>query len=142
VTSLILATATRFLVPLMLLFSVFLLLRGHDLPGGGFIGGLIAASAFALYWIAFDLQSARRLLRADPQVLAGTGLLFALASGLPSLLAGGPYLAAKWTVLEIPGDNPVELHVGTPLVFDVGVYLLVTGVLLQIVFTLAEERSE
>lgn len=139
-TSLILATAARYLFPLMLLFSVFLLLRGHNLPGGGFIAGLIAASAFALYWIAHGLDAVRKLLRADPQVLVGVGLLLALVSGLPSLVFGEAYLTARWTAVAILDNG--EFHIGTPLVFDLGVYLLVTGVLLLIVFTLAEERGE
>jgi multicomponent Na+:H+ antiporter subunit B len=140
VSSLILATAARYLFPLMLLFSVFLLLRGHNSPGGGFIAGLIAASAFALYWIAHGLDAVRQLLRADPLVLVGAGLLLALVSGLPSLATGDAYLTAKWMALEIPGTG--EVHLGTPLLFDLGVYLLVTGVSLLIVFTLAEERGE
>ncbi|HYI68762.1 MAG TPA: MnhB domain-containing protein [Skermanella sp.] len=69
--SLILRTATRLLLSLMLLFSFFILLRGHNEPGGGFIGGLIAASAFALHSIAFGPRALRDLLVFDPRSIAG-----------------------------------------------------------------------
>ena len=59
-------TAARLLMPLLLLFSVFLLLRGHNEPGGGFVGGLVAAAAFALYAIAFGTRRARQALVVSP----------------------------------------------------------------------------
>jgi multicomponent Na+:H+ antiporter subunit B len=131
VTSPIFHTAARLLMPLLLLFSVFLLLRGHNEPGGGFVGGLIAAAAFALYGIAFGVQRARHALLVRPLTLLGAGLLLALVSGLPAVLSGKPFLEALWT------SGPVA--VGTPLLFDVGVFLVVTGVVLMMIFTLAEE---
>lgn len=130
-TSQILRSAVRVLMPLLLLFAVFLLARGHNEPGGGFAGGLVAAAAFALYAIAYGVDRARRALLVEPLTLLGAGLLIALASGLPAVLLGQPFLTAQW-VLE-----PVA--VGTPLVFDVGVFLVVTGVVLMMVFNLAEE---
>ncbi len=139
-TSLILATATRFLFPLLLMFSVFLLLRGHDLPGGGFIGGLIASSAFALYWIAFDVAAARRMLAVDPRRLIGAGLLLALASGWIGVFGGKSFLTGTWATIQFPGAGPLPL--GTPLLFDTGVYLLVIGVMMLIITTLAEESHE
>jgi len=77
VASLILSTATRLLLPLLLMFSIFLLLRGHNEPGGGFVGGLVAAAAFALHAIAYSVAATRRLLIIDPRALIGTGLLIA-----------------------------------------------------------------
>jgi multicomponent Na+:H+ antiporter subunit B len=136
-TSLILSTATRFLLPLLLLFSVFILLRGHNEPGGGFIGGLIAASAFALHAIASDVRRARRTLQADPRTLIAAGLLAALASGICGLIAGRPFMTGFWVTFHIPLVE--ELHIGTPLLFDAGVYLVVLGVTLTIIFSLAEE---
>lgn len=133
--SLILSTATRYLLPLLLLFSFFLLLRGHNEPGGGFVGGLVAAAAFALYTIAVDVKTARLLLKVEPRVLIGAGVLMAAASGMLSLLAGKPFLTALW----FKQPMPVLGKVGTPLLFDVGVYLLVLGVTLMIIFALAED---
>ena len=134
-TSLILRTATRLLMPLLLLFALFLLLRGHNEPGGGFVGGLLVAAAFVLYAIAYGVNAGRRALLVDPSTLLGTGLLVALVSGLPAVLAGRPFLTAIWTTV---GVEPVVFTVGTPLVFDVGVFLAVIGVVLTIVFTLSD----
>lgn len=133
--SLILTTATRYLLPLLLLFSLFLLLRGHNEPGGGFVGGLVAASAFALNAIALDVQETRLLLKVEPRVLIGVGVLISALSGAIPMLTGKPFLTALW--LEQP--LPVLGKVGTPFVFDVGVYLLVLGVTLKIIFALAED---
>jgi multicomponent Na+:H+ antiporter subunit A len=130
-TSPIFRTAARLLMPLLLLFAVFLLLRGHNEPGGGFVGGLAASAAFALYGIAYGMESARRALLMAPMALLGTGLLFALASGVPAALRGQPFLTAQWML------EPVAA--GTPLVFDVGVFLVVMGVVLMMIFSLAEE---
>ena len=85
-TSLILRTATRFLMPLLLLFALFLLLRGHNEPGGGFVGGLVVAAAFVLYAIAYGVDAGRRALLVDPSTLLGVGLLVALGSGIPAVL--------------------------------------------------------
>ena len=131
VNSAIFRTAARLLMPLLLLFSVFLLLRGHNQPGGGFVGGLVAAAAFALYAIAFGVQRARQALLVRPMTLLGAGLLIALISGLPSVLRGRPFLTAWWM------SGPVA--VGTPALFDVGVFLVVAGVVLMMIFALAEE---
>jgi len=118
-------------MPLLLLFALFLLLRGHNDPGGGFVAGLVVAAAMALYAIAFGVPAARRALLVEPTMLLGVGLLIALASGLPALLRGQPFLTAQWAMLWIP--------LGTPLVFDIGVFFVVTGVVTTMVLTLAEE---
>jgi len=136
-TSLILSTATRFLLPLLLLFSISVLLRGHNEPGGGFIGGLIAAASFALIAIAFGVRRSRRTLRANPRTLIAIGLLAALGSGTFGLVGGRPFMSAYWVMLEIPLLE--EVAVGTPFLFDCGVYLVVLGVTLMIIFALAEE---
>ena len=126
-------TAVRLLMPLLLLFAIFLLLRGHNQPGGGFAGGLVAAAAFALYSIACGVDRARRVLMATPLTLLGTGLLIALVSGVPAVSRGEPFLTAQWLA------GPAAL--GTPVVFDIGVFLVVTGVVLMMIFTLAEESQ-
>jgi len=122
-------------MPLLLLFAAFLLFRGHNQPGGGFVAGLVVASSFVLYAIAFGVDAARQALLVGPSMLLGIGLLVALASGLPGVVVGKPFMSALWTTLPV-GTTAVE--VGTPLVFDVGVFLAVIGVVLTIVFTLAD----
>ena len=133
--SVILRSATSLLIAVLLLFSVFLLLRGHDLPGGGFIGGLLAASAVALYAIANGYAAAVRLLRVPPQALIAWGLAFGVGAGLLAALQGEPYLTGQWLIFTLAG---VEWKLSSPLVFDVGVYLVVVGVVLTMVFALEE----
>lgn len=132
--SLILAATSRILLPLLLLFSLFLLFRGHYKPGGGFVGGLVATAAFTLYTISSGLQLARQALRINPRSLMSIGLLLALASGLLSLFKNQPLFTGSWCQIDLP----ITSGLGTPAIFDVGVYLVVIGVGLTIVFTLAE----
>lgn len=136
-SSLILRTATRYMFPPLLVFSVYLLLRGHHYPGGGFVGGLFAGSAFTLYALAFDAAAARRLLRVDPRDLTAVGLAVAVASGIPALMLGRAFMTGVWWKVVL---GKIELDLGTPLFFDIGVYLVVLGVLLSLVFVLAEEE--
>ncbi len=133
----ILRSGTRFLVPLMLLFSLFLLVRGHNEPGGGFVGGLVASTAFALVLLSEGRAAAERLLRWDPLAFAAGGLFVALLSGIPPLLQGSPFMTGVW--LKVP--LPVLGKIGSPVVFDAGVYLVVLGIVLAILFSLAEEES-
>ncbi|PSF06083.1 Na(+)/H(+) antiporter subunit B [Marinobacter fuscus] len=135
-STLILQTAALAIMPLQLMFSAFLLLRGHNEPGGGFIGGLVAASAFVLYAFTFGADSTRKLLRAKPQDLLAAGLLLGLASTIPALIAGQPMLTAHWWQLPLPGEGYLKLS--TVLIFDIGVYLAVLGTLMTFVIGLME----
>lgn len=134
--SLILRVAARVLVPLLLVFSVFMLLRGHNLPGGGFIGGLIAASPFVLYVLTAGVHESRRILRVEPQTLLGGGLACAYGAGVLALVRGEPFLTGLWWDLHLPvlGD----LHLGSTLLFDVGVMLVVIGTVLLMVFSVED----
>jgi multicomponent Na+:H+ antiporter subunit B len=123
--SLILQTTSKLLLPLLLLFSFFLLFRGHNEPGGGFVGGLVASAAFSLYAIAFGMRKARHTLGIPPGMLIGSGLLTALIAGILPL----------WTEIKIP----VIGKLSTPLLFDIGVYQVVLGVTLVIILTLGDE---
>jgi multicomponent Na+:H+ antiporter subunit B len=136
--SLIFKTVSRFLVGLMLLFSIFLLLRGHNEPGGGFIGGLVAAAGIVVYGIADGPAAIRDILRADPRVIAMSGLLAALLAGLLAAPAGDAFLTGLWTFIGATPDSK-GLAIGTPLLFDIGVYLVVVGGVLGMVIALEEE---
>lgn len=138
--TLILRTAALFLMPLQLLFSVFLLLRGHDEPGGGFIAGLVASGAVVLFLFSYGVREARSLLRVDPRDLLAAGLLFGLASVFPAVLAGEPLMTAQWWYLPMPGGGTLKLS--TPLIFDIGVYLTVVGAILTMVFALSQAESD
>lgn len=138
-SSLILRAGTRILAPMMLLLSVFLLWRGHNLPGGGFIGGLVATSAIALQGIAFGPASVRRTLVLPPAVVGGVGVLIATIAALPAALAGLPFFTGLWLKLDL-GDGAV-LPLSTPLLFDIGVYLTVIGAVCALIAALEEEPS-
>ena len=133
-TSSILQTATRLLMPLLLLFAMFLLLRGHNAPGGGFVAGLVVAAAFVLHGMAFGIDASRRALLVRPPRLLPIGLLVALSSSLPAAVSGRPFMTGVWMTI---GTGPAAVALGTPLLFDIGVFLAVVGVVLTIVFTLA-----
>ncbi len=135
--TLILRTASRYLLPLLLLFAVFILLRGHYLPGGGFVGGLVAAIAFVLHAFAHGLRTTRHLLRIHPGYLMPAGLALAIGSGLlPVLARGRPFLTGIWH----PEPLAVIGGIGTPLFFDLGVFVVVIGASLTILFTISETR--
>ncbi|MGY6559977.1 MAG: Na+/H+ antiporter subunit B [Nitritalea sp.] len=132
--TLIFKTASGYLLPLLVLFSVFILLRGHYLPGGGFVGGLIASIAFVIHSFANGLEETKHLIKMHPGFLMPVGLLLAIAAGASPLFIGDSFMTGLWF------DNPVPVigMVGSALFFDLGVYLVVIGVTLTIIFTISE----
>ncbi|KIT16480.1 Na+/H+ antiporter subunit B [Jannaschia aquimarina] len=140
-TSLIVRAATRVLVGLLLVFSIYMLLRGHNEPGGGFIGGLIGATGFILYAIAHGCRAAREALRVEPQTIAMVGLGIALFAGLVPMMIGDALFEGMWLFLAAdPADpNDKGIPLSNILVFDVGVYLVVLGSVLTLVLALEEE---
>ncbi|MGO4440506.1 Na+/H+ antiporter subunit B [Rhizobium sp. RAF56] len=137
--SLIFRTSAPYLTALMLLFSVFVLLRGHNEPGGGFIGGLIAASAFAIYGIASGVAAVRRALVFRALSIAGAGLFIATLAGLLSIVFGAPFMTGLWVYPSLFG---VEVPLSSVLFFDVGVYLVVVGAFTGILLSLEEGEAE
>jgi multicomponent Na+:H+ antiporter subunit B len=136
--SVMLRGAAVLVVPVQLVLSVFLLLRGHNEPGGGFIGGLVAAGAILLWGVSRDFHAARRLLRFQPETWLGLGVLTAVGSGFAGPAAGLPVLTGLWAG-EIPGVPLLgNIKFGTPLYFDLGVYLVVVGVVTRMAFSLEE----
>ncbi len=130
--SVILRTAATAILPLMLVFAVFVFLAGHQEPGGGFIAALIAAAGYATYALAYGVPAARRLLRVEPVRLMAVGLLIALSAGAAGLIAGRPFMTGLWIM---------AIHQGTPVLFDLGVFVTVLGVVLGAIFTLAEDEA-
>ena len=135
----LLPTAAKILVPVQILLAFYLMLRGHNLPGGGFIGGLVLASAIILKVM---VAPAGRPLKWEPLSLAGAGLLVALASALLPLLWQKPFFTGLWWgSIWLPAVGKIKL--GTPLTFDIGVYMVVTGVgakMLLVLLALVEEH--
>jgi multicomponent Na+:H+ antiporter subunit B len=139
--SIILTAATRLVVALLLLFSVFMLLRGHNLPGGGFIGGLIGATGFVLHAIAMGAQATRDTLRHEPQNIAMIGLGIALAAGVFAVFDGDAFFTGQWWFAGADPADPDDkgLPISSVLFFDIGVYLVVFGSILTLVLALEEE---
>jgi multicomponent Na+:H+ antiporter subunit B len=136
--SVILDAGARFLVALLLVFSVYMLLRGHNEPGGGFIGGLIAAVGFVIQAIAGGTDLARRALRVEPSNIAMAGLGLALGAGLYAGFFGDPLFTGQWLFIGETEESK-GLPISSVLVFDIGVYLVVMGSILALVFALEEE---
>jgi len=137
VNSLILKTASRFLVIIVVIFSFYSLIRGHNEPGGGFIGGLLLAGAYALYGLAHGGKAVMALLPVNLRTLIGIGVFIAVASGVFGMLFGDPFLTTHWLPFAFPGIGKV----GTVLFFDVGVYIVVFATALLIILSLSEDQS-
>lgn len=137
--TLIFRTVAPVITSLMLLFSIFVLLRGHNEPGGGFIGGLIAVSALAVYGIAFGVETVRRAIVFHPLSIAGFGLLLATLSGIISVFFGVPFLTGLWVYPSLAG---VEVPLATVISFDIGVYLVVVGGFTSIALALEERERD
>lgn len=134
--SLILRTSAPLLLWTPAIVSLYVLVRGHNDPGGGFIGGLMAAGGILFYAIARGPTETRRVLRMSPTGWCAIGVLVAAASGLPALLAPGQaYLTHLWWFPDIG----VKLPLGTALVFDFGVYLTVIGTVSALFLALLEQ---
>ena len=136
-SSLIVRAATRLMVALLLVFSIYMLLRGHNEPGGGFIGGLIGASGFVLYAMAHGSAEARAALRIDPLDIAMSGLGIALFAGVAALFDSDAFFG-QWLFLGAT-ETEKGIPLSTVLIFDVGVYLVVLGSILAMVLALEEE---
>ena len=132
-------TIAPLIVAIMLIFSVYVCLRGHNEPGGGFIGGLIAASSIAILGMANGAEETRRALRIDPLAIAGFGVFIAGFSGLLSLFTGSPFMTSIWLYLEL-GQTTVPLS--TPMVFDIGVYFVVFGTIAAVALALEDSDRE
>lgn len=137
--TLISRTIAPVLTALMLLFSVFVLLRGHNEPGGGFIGGLIAASALAIFGIIKGTGAVRRAIVFHPLSIAGAGLLMSSLAGLISILFAVPFMTGLWIYPRIAG---VEVPLSSVMLFDIGVYLVVVGAVTSIALSLEEREVE
>ena len=135
--SFLLSRMARILCPWLVVLSVVVFYRGHHLPGGGFIGGLLGALGYVLIALGDGADAARRALRVEPITLLTVGMSLALLAGLIGLFCGPSLLAGMWLPeFSVPVLGVV--HLGTPLLFDAGVFLTVMGFALKVVFALKE----
>ncbi|MCQ4610414.1 Na+/H+ antiporter subunit A [Corynebacterium sp. CCUG 61414] len=128
--SLMVDVATRILFPSMILLSLYFFFGGHNAPGGGFAGGLVAALAFTLRYLAGGRQEIEEALPVDPAKLLGTGMLFSFAAAVTPMFFGNPPLTSGYTTVTLPLIGSFD--VTSALVFDAGVYLIVVGLTLHI----------
>ncbi len=117
--------------------SIWLLFAGHNQPGGGFVGGLVAGSAVALRYLAGGIGEVRDVSRFAPWTILGTGLLTAAIVATVPLLLGEDVLDAGLVHWELPLVGEVTLT--SPLIFDIGVYLLVVGLVLMVFEAFGDE---
>lgn len=137
-TDVILQTATKILVFIIMTYSIYVLFSGHHNPGGGFIGGLITASAMVLLYIAFDAQSVRDIIPVDFKVLGAFGVLIAMLTGAGSFLFDVPFLTQTFSYVELPLLGKTEL--ATAVLFDLGVYFAVIGTTMTIIMSISEDE--
>ncbi len=133
----ILKIAAAHLKPFLLILSLIVLYRGHNEPGGGFIGGLLAGMAYVIYAGAYGIDKAKQLKLAKPLFFIGLGISLSILSGLIGFINGAEnFLTGVWVNFTI-GDFSLKL--GTPLLFDLGVYFTVAGMLVKVIFSVMEE---
>ncbi|HSI67637.1 MAG TPA: Na(+)/H(+) antiporter subunit B [Planococcus sp. (in: firmicutes)] len=133
-----LQTVTKVVTFIILMFSVHIFFAGHYTPGGGFIGGLLTASAIVLLMLAFDIETVKKIIPVNYVVMSAIGLLLALATASASILFNVPFFTHAFDYYDLPLFGETSLH--SALLFDVGVYLVVVGVTMTIIQTIGEDE--
>ena len=137
--SIILQIAARYLRILFLIFAVLALLRGHNQPGGGFIGGLLAVLSVVYSSLAYTALQVKNKMKMKPEKYIAFGMICILISAVPGIIAGNSVMKGVWLKLDTPVLS-TTLKLGTPLLFDTGVFLTVIGVTLLFFFTLSNKE--
>lgn len=132
--SVILQIAAKYIKWLLIIFATVALLRGHNHPGGGFIAGLLISLATVYHSFAFNFKSQRTKRATAPERYIVMGLSIIILSVLPSVLTKAPFMSGIWFSLNVPFLG--ELKIGTPFLFDIGVFFAVIGVVLLFFFSL------
>ena len=138
--SVVLETAVRLVFHTVLVFSLYLLFAGHNQPGGGFVGGLVAGAAFVLRYVSGGRAALRAAVPIDPGVPVGGGLVLATGTGMAAWVFGGQFLESGKLELDLPVLG--MLKVTSALPFDTGVYLVVVGLVLAVLRTLGAEAEK
>lgn len=136
INDVILQTVTKVVVFIILTLAVYLFLAGHHNPGGGFIGGLVLASAFVLLFLAFDVETIQHGIPLDFKWIAAIGAFLAVSSGLGSLFFGVPFLTQASAYFDLPLFG--ETALATVILFEAGVALAVVGVVVTIILSISK----
>jgi multicomponent Na+:H+ antiporter subunit B len=129
----------RVMAPVLVMFSVFLLMRGHNEPGGGFVGGLVAAGSIVLMALAYGPDEVRRRLRIDFLRAMFVGIVLSVAAGVVGMILGNSFQQGFWWTINLRGIAQIEIS--TALIFDIGVYIVILGVTSSIVMAMADESE-
>jgi multicomponent Na+:H+ antiporter subunit B len=135
---LILQTATKVVLFIIVLFSVYIFFAGHYTPGGGFVGGLLTAGAIILLMLAFDMKTVAKILPVNYMTMTAVGLLFAIGTAAGALLFNVPFLTHAFGDVHLPVLGEMALHTAT--IFDLGVFLVVVGVTMTIIQTIGGDE--
>lgn len=133
----ILKTTTQVIFFIIFLFSIHIFLAGHFAPGGGFVGGLLTASALILLLLTYDVKTVTNLLPINYTTLTAIGLLLALSTASISAFAGEAFFKHYFDHFHLPLLGDTELH--TAMLFDLGVYFVVVGVTMIIIQSIGED---
>ncbi len=136
--SIILQIASKYVRWLIVIFSIIILLRGHNYPGGGFIGGLLAGLSIAYKGFAFTPELVKEKIKIKPEGFVGLGLFFVFFSTLPGIWLKTSLMEGVW--ITIPFLFSEGIKFGTPFLFDIGVFFIVIGVTVLFLFSLAREK--
>lgn len=132
--SILLQIASKYVKWILVVFALIALFRGHNQPGGGFIGGLLVGLSVVFDSLASNAHIARQKLKIQPEAYIASGLFLVVVSTIPGLFLKDLIMTGVWTSIPIPlvGD----FKIGTPFIFDIGVFMAVIGVTLLFFFTL------
>jgi monovalent cation:proton antiporter len=131
------AVLARLLLPLVIVVAFHLFLRGHNAPGGGFVGGLVTSAGLLLQYLVSGAEWVEERVRLAPRALIATGLLLAIATGAGAIVAGHPLLTSRTWHFEVPIVG--EVHLPSATFFDLGVFSLVVGSTLFMLVAIAHQ---
>ncbi|MNJ35011.1 Na(+)/H(+) antiporter subunit B [Paenibacillus bouchesdurhonensis] len=137
INDVILQTVTKIVVFIILTMAVYLFVSGHNSPGGGFIGGLVLASALVLLFLAFDTETIMNRIPLDFKMVAAVGAFIAVATGVVSLFFDVPFLSQAYSYFNLPVFGQTGL--ATVTIFELGVALAVVGVVVTIILSISED---
>ena len=133
-----LQTATKVVIFIILMFAVHIFFAGHYTPGGGFVGGLLTASAIVLLMLAFDIETVKKIIPFNYVMMTATGLILALATAGASIFFNVPFFTHAYDYFDLPLFGNTSLH--SAALFDLGVFLVVVGVTMTIIQTIGEDE--
>lgn len=137
INNVILQAVTKIVVFIIMTLAVYLFLSGHNNPGGGFIGGLVLASALVLLFIVFDIETIQKAIPLDFKKVAALGAFLAVATGFGSLFFDEPFLTQSFGYFDLPIFGETEL--ATVTIFELGVAFVVVGVVVTIILSISED---